>query len=61
MLGELEEARGCAGGRASARWLGTAAAALTERDYVSEIFLLNIPRLDLSQLHFYFLMLPFQT
>lgn len=61
MLGELEEAQGCAGGRAGARQLGTAAAMLTERDYVSEIFLFNIPQLDLSQLHFYFLMLPFQT
>lgn len=42
-------------------WLGTATAALTKRDYVSEIFLLNIPQPDLSQLHFYFLMLQFQT
>lgn len=41
--------------------LGTATAALTKRDYVSEIFLLNIPQPDLSQLRFYFLMLPFQT
>lgn len=60
-LGELEGARGCAGGRAGGRWLGAATAALAERDHVSENFLLNIPQPDLSQLPFYFLMFPFQT
>lgn len=40
---------------------GCCCSELTQKDYVSEIFPLNIPQPDLSQLRFYFSMLPFQT